>query len=241
MRKYPMTTGDLRHMDSECGAHSGAFHLRYAACLAQSLSTISPQIAAAQQADAADPAFKARVALEALKRKKRWRSLQRIMTYTRTLGEVAADLEVSRLLYRAAANALGAPQSAVMAAHAKRFVPDAARLRLCRATRSTKQSSVRSRRKHGRPASMLARVLGQMKYANSVGVVGLVGGADFPASVISFLLRAIKVLGIDSVMQSLENRERAWQRIAHALPMKQLEAMIQPATLAESSTRRAHP
>jgi len=42
------------------------------------------------------------------------------------LGDVATDLEASRLLYRAAANALGTPEGPVMAAHAKRFVPDAA-------------------------------------------------------------------------------------------------------------------
>jgi alkylation response protein AidB-like acyl-CoA dehydrogenase len=42
------------------------------------------------------------------------------------LGDVATDLEVSRLLYRAAANALGTSDGPVMAAHAKRFVPDAA-------------------------------------------------------------------------------------------------------------------
>ncbi len=42
------------------------------------------------------------------------------------LGDVATDLEVSKLLYRAAANALGSPEGPVMAAHAKKFVPDAA-------------------------------------------------------------------------------------------------------------------
>lgn len=42
------------------------------------------------------------------------------------LGEVATELEASRLLYRAAAQALGAPEGPLMAAHAKRFVPDAA-------------------------------------------------------------------------------------------------------------------
>ena len=42
------------------------------------------------------------------------------------LGEVATDLEVSRLLYRRAAEALGTPEGPLMAAHAKRFVPDAA-------------------------------------------------------------------------------------------------------------------
>jgi alkylation response protein AidB-like acyl-CoA dehydrogenase len=42
------------------------------------------------------------------------------------LGEVATELEASRLLYRAAANALGTPEGPLMAAHAKRFAPDAA-------------------------------------------------------------------------------------------------------------------
>ncbi|WP_416881566.1 acyl-CoA dehydrogenase family protein [Marivita sp.] len=42
------------------------------------------------------------------------------------LGEVASDLEVSKLLYRKAAEALGTPEGPLMAAHAKRFVPDAA-------------------------------------------------------------------------------------------------------------------
>ncbi len=42
------------------------------------------------------------------------------------LGEVATELEASRHLYRAAAAALGTPEGPVMAAHAKRFVPDAA-------------------------------------------------------------------------------------------------------------------
>ncbi|MGB3314295.1 MAG: acyl-CoA dehydrogenase family protein [Albidovulum sp.] len=42
------------------------------------------------------------------------------------LGDVATDLEASRLLYRKAAEALGTPEGPLMAAHAKRFVPDCA-------------------------------------------------------------------------------------------------------------------
>ncbi len=42
------------------------------------------------------------------------------------LGDVATDLVTSRLLYKAAANALGTPEGPLLAAHAKRFVPDAA-------------------------------------------------------------------------------------------------------------------
>ncbi|WP_281982705.1 acryloyl-CoA reductase [Thalassorhabdomicrobium marinisediminis] len=81
--------------------------------------------------------------------------------------------------------------------------------------------------------AMLARVLGQMKYGASVAAVGLAGGAALPASVIPFLLRGVNLLGIDSVMQPYDNRVRAWERIAKDLPMEKLEAMVQPATLAD--------
>ena len=81
--------------------------------------------------------------------------------------------------------------------------------------------------------AMLARVLGQMKYGASVAAVGLAGGAGLPATVIPFLLRGVNLLGIDSVMQPYDNRLRAWERIAMDLPMDKLEAMIQPATLAD--------
>ncbi len=80
---------------------------------------------------------------------------------------------------------------------------------------------------------MLARVLGQMKYGASVAAVGLAGGANLPATVIPFLLRGVNLLGIDSVMQPYENRVTAWQRIAGDLPMDKLDAMVQPATLAD--------
>ncbi len=81
--------------------------------------------------------------------------------------------------------------------------------------------------------AMLARVLGQMKYGASVSAVGLAGGAGLPATVIPFLLRGVNLLGIDSVMQPYDNRQRAWGRIARDLPMEKLEAIIQPATLAD--------
>lgn len=81
--------------------------------------------------------------------------------------------------------------------------------------------------------AMLARVLGQMKYGASVAAVGLAGGAGLPATVIPFILRGVNLLGIDSVMQPHDNRVRAWARIARDLPMAKLEAMIEPATLAE--------
>lgn len=78
---------------------------------------------------------------------------------------------------------------------------------------------------------MLARVLGQMKYGASVAAVGLAGGAGLPASVIPFILRGVNLLGIDSVFQPFEKRQKAWARVSDSLPMDKLEGMIQPATL----------
>ena len=80
---------------------------------------------------------------------------------------------------------------------------------------------------------MLARVLGQMKYGASISAVGLAGGAGLPATVIPFLLRGVNLLGIDSVMQPFDNRQRAWSRIAKDLPLDKLEAMVQPAVLSD--------
>ncbi|RDC73426.1 oxidoreductase [Rhodovulum sp. 12E13] len=81
--------------------------------------------------------------------------------------------------------------------------------------------------------TMLARVLGQMKYRASVAAVGLAGGAQLNATVIPFLLRGVNLLGIDSVLRPYEDRVRAWGRIATDLPMDKLEAMIEPAGLAD--------
>lgn len=81
--------------------------------------------------------------------------------------------------------------------------------------------------------TMLARVLAQLKYGGSVAAVGLAGGAKLEATVIPFLLRGVNLLGIDSVMRPYDNRVTAWRRIASDLPMGKLEAMVQPATLAD--------
>jgi acrylyl-CoA reductase (NADPH) len=81
--------------------------------------------------------------------------------------------------------------------------------------------------------TMLARVLGQMRYRASVAAVGLAGGAELHATVVPFLLRGVNLLGIDSVLRPAEDRVRAWGRIATDLPMDKLEAMIVPAALAD--------
>ncbi len=81
---------------------------------------------------------------------------------------------------------------------------------------------------------MLGRVLKQMKYGTSVAAIGLAGGAAIEGALITpFILRGVNLLGIDSVMQPYDNRLRAWRRIARDLPMDKLEAMVEPAALAD--------
>ena len=77
----------------------------------------------------------------------------------------------------------------------------------------------------------LATVLAQMKYGGSVAACGLAGGSDLEATVLPFLLRGVNILGIDSVMQPLENRSRIWQQIAKDLPLDKLDAMTSVAPL----------
>jgi acrylyl-CoA reductase (NADPH) len=72
----------------------------------------------------------------------------------------------------------------------------------------------------------LARVLAQTRYGGSVAAVGLAGGSKLEHTVIPFLLRGINLLGIDSVMCSVERRIVAWNRLQAELPINQLEAMM---------------
>jgi acrylyl-CoA reductase (NADPH) len=83
---------------------------------------------------------------------------------------------------------------------------------------------------------MLARVLTQMKYGASVAAVGLAGGNSLPTTVIPFLLRAVNLLGIDSVMKPTPARLEAWNRLATDLPMDKLEALTSEASLDDLPT-----
>ena len=77
----------------------------------------------------------------------------------------------------------------------------------------------------------LATILTQMTYRGSVAVCGLTGGNELATTVIPFLLRGINLLGIDSVMCPTPERQLAWQRLPHDLPMDKLDAMTETAPL----------
>jgi acrylyl-CoA reductase (NADPH) len=81
--------------------------------------------------------------------------------------------------------------------------------------------------------NMLARVLGQLKYAGSAAAIGNAGGVIVPASIIPFLLRGINLLGIDSVMQPNPRRIKVWEELAKSLDFDLLDAITTVIGLAD--------
>lgn len=81
--------------------------------------------------------------------------------------------------------------------------------------------------------STLARVLGQMQYRGGVAAVGMTGGNMMTASVLPFLLRGVRLLGIDSVMSPVERRRAAWRRLADEMPTALLDGMTSEFALSD--------
>jgi acrylyl-CoA reductase (NADPH) len=79
----------------------------------------------------------------------------------------------------------------------------------------------------------LANVLAQTAYGGTVTACGLAQGPDLPATVMPFILRGVKLIGIDSVMAPKAAREEAWSRLAKDLDLKKLDAMTTKAGLAD--------
>jgi acrylyl-CoA reductase (NADPH) len=71
----------------------------------------------------------------------------------------------------------------------------------------------------------LANACAQTRYGGVVAACGLAQGADFPGTVMPFILRGVRLQGIDSVMAPLALRQQAWQRLARDLDPAKLEAM----------------
>ncbi|ROP58003.1 acrylyl-CoA reductase (NADPH) [Enterobacter sp. BIGb0383] len=65
---------------------------------------------------------------------------------------------------------------------------------------------------------VLAKVLAQMNYGGCVAACGLAGGFALPTTVMPFILRNVRLQGVDSVMAPAERRLAAWQRLVQDLP-----------------------
>ena len=74
-------------------------------------------------------------------------------------------------------------------------------------------------------STTLANVLSMTRYGGTVAACGLAGGMDLPATVAPFILRAVSLIGIDSVMCPLGLRQQAWRRLETDLDRAKIEAM----------------
>ncbi|MFO1185907.1 MAG: MDR family oxidoreductase [Bauldia sp.] len=72
---------------------------------------------------------------------------------------------------------------------------------------------------------VLANLLSMIGYGGAVAAVGNAAGSDLPTSVAPFILRAVSLIGIDSVRQPKAIRFNAWHRLAHLMNMEKLAAM----------------
>ncbi len=79
----------------------------------------------------------------------------------------------------------------------------------------------------------LANVLAQTRYRGAVAAFGLAQGADLPGSVLPFILRNVKLAGIDSVNATQDARLHAWARLATDLDLGKLARATQVVGLAE--------
>jgi acrylyl-CoA reductase (NADPH) len=78
----------------------------------------------------------------------------------------------------------------------------------------------------------LVNACAQTRSEGVVAACGLAQGMDFPATVAPFILRGVKLLGINSVTCPLPLRERAWQALARELEPARLEALTSEVPLA---------
>ncbi len=80
----------------------------------------------------------------------------------------------------------------------------------------------------------LANACAQTRYGGVVAACGLAQGMDFPATVAPFILRGVRLIGVDSVMCPMARRTAAWQRLATDLDRAKLDAITREVGLAAS-------
>ncbi|MFM1990057.1 MAG: hypothetical protein RJA99_3014 [Pseudomonadota bacterium] len=80
----------------------------------------------------------------------------------------------------------------------------------------------------------LANACAQTRYRGAVAACGLAQGMDLPASVAPFILRGVRLIGVDSVMCPPADRRVAWSRLAKELDIAKLDAMTTAIGLADA-------
>ena len=80
----------------------------------------------------------------------------------------------------------------------------------------------------------MANAVAQVRYGGTVAACGLAQGMDFPATVAPFILRNVKLIGVDSVMAPIDRRVAAWSNLASEIKSDTLEKITQQISLADA-------
>ena len=80
---------------------------------------------------------------------------------------------------------------------------------------------------------VLARLLAEMNYGGTVAATGLTGGSELNTTVMPFILRAIKLVGVEVTTCPVTLRKVAWGRLSRELPVDLLEQIFKVISLQE--------
>jgi len=72
----------------------------------------------------------------------------------------------------------------------------------------------------------LGNILSRTRYEGTVVACGLAGGHELHTTVYPFILRGVRLIGIDSVMQPIARRVKAWERLHELVDTRVLNHMV---------------
>ena len=82
----------------------------------------------------------------------------------------------------------------------------------------------------------IGRIATQMRYGGPIAAIGLPAGSRVEVELITFFVRAVALIGIDSVLAPNEVREKAWAMIAGHVGDEAFEQLMEVHPLAEAPT-----
>ncbi|GAB3943358.1 acryloyl-CoA reductase [Corynebacterium tapiri] len=83
-------------------------------------------------------------------------------------------------------------------------------------------------------STVLANALARVRYGGIATACGLAGGADLPATVLPFILRGVRLVGIDSVQAPREQRLKAWSLLSDTIDLQVLDGLTEVVPLAQA-------
>ena len=87
---------------------------------------------------------------------------------------------------------------------------------------------------------ILANALKEVKYDGVVTCCGLTSSSELNTNVFPFILRGVRLIGIDSVECKLEKKQAAWEKLASRWKINSLNTIINEITLDEIKTAYEH-